>query len=158
MVRVGVAAGLWMVTLCSLPTTARAQACACQGCCQALAPPSDVRDRVEGPSEAELRAVLAGGATAAVAAYVVGFFVARDQPHPNATVDAIPIAGAVASAARNAPDARNTPLLLFSAGVQTMGLLVIAAAVTDLAALRRLPVDVDAGPGGCGVRLTWRLP
>src|SRR5689334_16740155 len=102
MVRVGVAALLWMVTLCSLPTAARAEVCACQGCCRPLVPPPDERAATEGPSEAELRAVLAGGATAAVAAYVLGIFVARGQEHPIATVDAIPIAGAVASAARNA--------------------------------------------------------
>ena len=161
MARVGVATGaaalLWMVTLCSA-TTARAQACTCPGCCQLVAPPPDAPDPESGPSEHELHAVMAGGATAAVAAYVVGVFAARGQNHQNAAIDNIPIAGAVASAARNAPDDHNTPLLLFSAGVQAMGLLVIAAAATDLAALRRLSVDVGAGPGGCGVRLTWRLP
>jgi hypothetical protein len=162
MARVGVAMGggaalVWMMTLCSA-TPARAQPCACSGCCQLLPPPPDERDPETGPSEHELHAVMAGGATAAVAAFVLGVFAARAQNHTNAAIDNIPIAGAVASAARNAPDDHNTPLLLFSAGVQAMGLLVIAAAATDLAALRRLSVDVGAGPGGCGVRLTWRLP
>ncbi|MCA1664771.1 MAG: hypothetical protein LC659_10955 [Myxococcales bacterium] len=157
MARVGVAVGaalLWMTTLCPA-TPARAQVCACPGCCQ---PPADEGNFESGPSEHELHAVMAGGATAAVAAYVLGVFAARAQTHESAAVDGIPIAGAVASAARNAPDDRNTPLLLFSAGVQAMGLLVIAAAATDLAALHRWSVDVGAGPGGCGVRLTWRLP
>jgi hypothetical protein len=162
MARVGMAmsgaALLCMMTLCSA-TPARAQPCTCSGCCQPLVPPPpDEREPETGPSEHELHAVMAGGATAAIAAYVLGVFAARAQNHTNAAIDNIPIAGAVASAARNAPDDHNTPLLLFSAGVQAMGVLVIAAAATDLAALRRLSVEVGAGPGGCGVRLTWRLP
>lgn len=158
MARVAVAALCWMLIFC-FAAPVRAQECACPSCCQRLVPtPSDIRDVEGGPSETELKAVMAGGATAAIGAYVAGFFAARAQHHQNAAIDAIPIAGAVASAARNAPDDHNTPLLLFSAGLQAMGLLVIAASATDLAALRRLAVDVEAGPGGCGVRLTWRLP
>jgi len=160
MARAGVAVGgaalLWMMTLCSA-APARAQACTCPGCCQLVPPPPNQLDPANGPSRRELNAVMAGGATAAIGAYVAGIFAARAQNHQNIAIDSIPIAGAVASAARNAPDDR-TPLLLFSAGVQAMGLLVIAAAATDLAALRRLSVDVGAGPNGCDVRLTWRLP
>jgi hypothetical protein len=162
MVRVSVAA-LAMVAGLSFSSTARSQACTCCGCgapelLPSAAPAGLDPELASGPSQAELKGVLAGGATAAIASYVVGVLVARTQTHPMAAIDDIPIAGAVASAARNAPDDRNTPLLLFSASVQAMGLLVIAAAAADLSALRRFSVDVGVGPNGCGASLTWRLP
>ncbi len=139
-----------------LPPLAQPPAPACT-CCSCGAPnllPPLEPELVNGPSQAELEGALAGGVTALAASYVLGVLVAWREPHTNAVVDRLPIIGPVASAARNAQDDENVPLLLFSAGVQAMSAMVIAAAATDLAALRRVQVSVGAGPDGCGMTLT----
>lgn len=108
-----------------------------------------------GPSREDLEGLLAGGAGVAIASYFLGTQLARSQDHSLPVVDNIPIVGAVASAARNS-GGRDTPLLLFSAGVQAMGLLIVAATASDLAELKRLSIEV--GPNGCGASFTWRFP
>ncbi|HEX6835711.1 MAG TPA: hypothetical protein VF334_04015, partial [Polyangia bacterium] len=90
--------------------------------------------------------------------YVLGVLVAWHEPHTNVVVDRIPIVGPVAAAARNAQDDENVPLLLFSAGVQAMSVMLIAAASSDLVALHRMQIAVAAGPDSCGVTIGGRFP
>ena len=131
-------------------------------CCNCGALPPDLSSvdpaLVNGPSEAELRGALAGGIAALAASYALGVLVAWREPHTNVVVDRLPIIGAVAAAARNVQDDENVPLLLFSAGVQAMSVMLIAAASSDLAALHRLQIAVGAGPGGCGLTIGGRFP
>lgn len=153
-------------------SNARAQECSCCDCKLhdgALAPPDappqlDPRfdpafdpALLNGPSQAELEGALAGGVTALAASYVLGVLVAWQEPHTNIVVDRLPIVGPVASAARNAEDDQNVPLLLFSAGVQAMSVMLIAAAASDLAVLRRAQIGVSAGPDGCGLTIGGRF-
>ncbi len=142
------------------PAYSEPVACAPGTCCGCgpLDPDPLALPPLETPRRAELDAVLASGAAATVVSSVAAVLLARNQPHSIPAVDDIPVAGAVAAAARNTTDQRDTPLLLFTAGVQAMGLLVIAAAATDLAELRRLQLDLEAGPGGCGAAVTLRFP
>lgn len=155
--RVGVAA-LVLLAAGGWPATARGQT-TCDCCdCRVLDLTPDETERIRGPSQDELEALLAAGAGTAVASYILGIMVARTEPHQIAAVDDLPVVGAVASAARNTFADRNTSLLVFSAGLQAMGLLVVAAAATDLAALRRLSLEINAGPNGCGASVTWRFP
>jgi hypothetical protein len=151
-----------MVFACvSAPSLAAADECSCCNCSGAdlsppppPTPPGVEPELVPGPSEGELEGALAGGITALAASYVLGVLVAWHEPHTNVVVDRIPIVGPVASAARNSADDQNVPLLLFSAGVQAMSAMVIAAAATDLTTLRRIQVSVGAGPDGCGMTLS----
>ena len=173
MARVVVALGMVVAAWVASPSIARAQACTCCDCQLhdlTLAPPPDALPPpaldpglvdpalVNGPSEAELHGALAGGITALAASYVLGVLVAWHEPHTNVVVDRIPIVGPVASAARNAQDDENVPLLLFSAGVQAMSVMLIAAASSDLVALHRMRIAVAAGPDGCGLTITGRFP
>src|SRR5512135_467683 len=145
MARVVVALGMVVAGWVASPSIARAQACTCCDCQlhdltlappPPNAPPPATLDPaldpalldpsvVNGPSEAELHGALAGGITALAASYVLGVLVAWHEPHTNVVVDRIPIVGPVASAARNAQDDENVPLLLFSAGVQAMSVMLI---------------------------------
>ena len=167
---------LVMVGWVGAPSNARAQECSCCDCKlhdRTLAPP-DVPPQLDprfdpaldpafdpallnGPSQAELEGALAGGVTALAASYVLGVLVAWHEPHTNIVVDRLPIVGPVASAARNAEDDENVPLLLFSAGVQAMSVMLIAAAASDLAVLRRAQIGVSAGPDGCGLTIGGRF-
>ena len=160
MARVSVALGVVVACLFS-PAIVRAQACTCCSCDKLdLTPPSEEPDPVllNGPSQAELEGALAGGITALAASYVLGVAVAWHEPHTNVVVDRIPILGPVAAAARNASDDEQVPLLLFSAGVQAMSVMLIAAAASDLSALHKMQIAVGGGPGGCGLTLTGRFP
>ncbi|HEX8950983.1 MAG TPA: hypothetical protein VF945_04010 [Polyangia bacterium] len=164
MARVGVALVVAVVAACvSRPAFAQPQPCSCCNC-DAIdltlppSPPPRAPPSIPGPSEAELEGALAGGVTALAASYVLGVLVAWHEPHTNAVVDRLPVVGPVAAAARNASDDENVPLLLFSAGVQAMSVMLIAAAATDLSALRHMQLAFGAGPDGCGVTLTGRFP
>jgi hypothetical protein len=112
-----------------------------------------------GPSRRDLKAVLAAGLATALAAYVGGVIVARNEPHSIAAVDSLPVAGAIAGAARNPADRQGAPMLLVSAGLQMAGWLMVAGAATELheATLRRWNVDVGASANGCGAALSWRF-
>lgn len=174
MARVVVALGMVVAAWVVSPSIARAQACSCCDCevhdLTLAPPPPDAPPPalvdpalvdpavVSGPSEAELHGALAGGITALAASYVLGVLVAWHEPHTNVVVDRIPIVGPVAAAARNAQDDENVPLLLFSAGVQAMSVMLIAAASSDLVALHRMQIAVAAGPDGCGLTIGGRFP
>ncbi len=107
-------------------------------------------------SEDELEAVLIGGVSAAALGYLVANVLVAQQPHRTPTVDGIPIFGAVWSVAHNEAMDRTTPLLLFSAGVQAIGLLVTVASATELHDLRKLGLDFSASSTGAGMTYTWR--
>ena len=109
-------------------------------------------------SESELEGVLIGGASAAALGYVVANVLVATQPHRTQLLDGIPVFGAVWSVAHNEASDRTTPLLLFSAGVQAIGLLVTIAAATELHDLRRLGIEVGGGAcsNGGAVSFTWR--
>ncbi len=167
----------WLVALVVVaawvgaPSMAEAQSCNCCDCqlhdlTLAPQPPPHLDPALDpvidpallnGPSEAELEGALAGGVTALAASYVLGVLVAWHEPHTNVVVDRLPIVGPVASAARNAQDDENVPLLLFSAGVQAMSVMLIAAAASDLAALRRMQIGFSAGPDSCGLTIGGRF-
>ena len=119
--------------------------CVCPRC---LPPPPDA------PSEDELEAVLVGGVSAAALGYLVSNVMVAQQTHRTPTVDSIPVFGAVWSVAHNSAADRSTPLLLFTAGVQAIGILVTIAAATELHDLRNL--ELAASPTGAGVTYTWR--
>jgi hypothetical protein len=129
-----------------VPATARAQA---QGQSQG--------QRENGPSERELESVLVAGASTGLVAYLTSVFVAHSEPHSIAAVDGLPVAGAVVASARNAGDRFGAPLLLASAGLQMAGLLMMAAAATEMHEKRSWSVDVSAGRDGCGATLTWHF-
>lgn len=155
MARTSVATVLVLAILCAA-ANAGAEQCARCGCKPlALVPPDPELKR--GPSQAELEGLLAGGAAMAITSYLFGVLVSRTAPHSNLAVDGIPVVGSMIAAAR-APDGRNASVLSFLGGAQAMGLLIIAAAATDLAERRRLLVDISAGPNGCSASLTVRLP
>ena len=109
-----------------------------------------------GPSEPELTAVIAGGSAAAIMAYVFAAVYANAQPHSVPAIEGIPVAGAIVAAVRNPADDRGTPLLLFSAGVQAIGILVAAVTGADLAERRRLNLEVAPCAGGGAIGVTWR--
>jgi hypothetical protein len=144
---------------CAPPATASCTHCQASQCthCQTAAPcghclpflPNEV-------SEEELEAVLIGGVSAAALGYLVANVLVAQQPHRTPTIDAIPIFGAVWSVAHNEAADRTTPMLLFSAGVQAIGLLVTVAAATELHDLRKLGLDFSASPQGAGMSFTWR--
>lgn len=106
-------------------------------------------------SEDELEAVLIGGASAAALGYLVSNVIVSTQPHRTPVVDAIPIFGAVWSVAHNETADRTTPMLLFSAGIQAIGLLVTVASATELHDLRKLGIDLGVSANGAGASLTW---
>ncbi|MCU1276541.1 MAG: hypothetical protein JWM53_87 [bacterium] len=108
------------------------------------------------PTEREAIALIAAGAAAAAVGYLFSTVYLFSQPHSQQAVDAIPIAGGIIAAARGRADDRDTPLLLFAAGVQAIGTLLAATAGAELAAQRRLSVEVGASPCGGGVAVTWR--
>src|SRR6185312_6096373 len=59
----------------------------------------------------------------------------------------------------NSDDHQNAPLLSFLASAQAMGLLMVAAAATEIAERRqRVLIGVSGGPNGCAATLTFRLP
>ena len=107
-------------------------------------------------SESELEGVLIGGVSAAALGYLVANVLVATQPHRNAVLDGLPVFGAVWSVAHNEASDQATPLLLFSAGVQAIGLLVTVAAATELHDLRRLGIEVGACSSGGTVSFTWR--
>lgn len=106
-------------------------------------------------TERELEAVLISGVTAAALGYLVSNVLVNTQPHRNLVIDNIPIFGAIWSVSHNSADDRSTPLLLFSAGVQAIGLLVTVASATELHDLRRIGLEVSACSSGGGVSLSW---
>ena len=108
-------------------------------------------------SEDELEAVLIGGASAAALGYLAANILVSMQPHRTGMVDGIPVFGAVWSVAHNEASDRTTPLLLFSAGVQAIGILVTVAAATELHDLRRLNIDLSACANGAGATVGWRF-
>ncbi|MDB4970256.1 MAG: hypothetical protein JWN44_5945 [Myxococcales bacterium] len=116
-------------------------------CCCGFLPPA--------PSEHELTGMLAAGVSAAGVAYLFATVYTLTQPHAQ-SVDLLPVVGAIASAARSPLYDRSPPLLLFSAGVQAVGILVAVAVGAELASRRRLMIDVGASPCGAGVSVTWR--
>lgn len=107
--------------------------------------------------EDELEAVLIGGASAAALGYLVSNVLVAMQPNRTAVVDGIPVFGSIWSVAHNDAGDRTTPLLLFSAGVQAIGILVTVAAATELHDLRRLNLDINACATGAGMSVGWRF-
>ncbi len=165
------AAAVMVMTILSLASVARGQPSSIVGLQDAGPVPDDEPDALVptasplapccccgmdriGATDRELTGVIAGGAAAAIVSYLFATLYATAQPHSLPTVEGIPIAGAIVAAARNPVDDRNAPLLLFSAGVQAIGVLVAAVAGADRAELRRLNIEVGACPGGFGV--SWR--
>lgn len=149
-----------LLAVLSLATAARAQEC---GCCNGgkldLTPPPPDPELVSGPSTQEYQALLATGAAVAIASYIAGVFIARTEPNSILAIDAIPFAGPLAAATRNSDDHQNAPLLSFLASAQAMGLLMVAAAATEIAERRqRVLVGVSGGPNGCAATLTLRIP
>lgn len=136
---------------------ARGQPCACGGASAPRLLPTEP-DPSSGASPQELEALLASGAAVSITSYVLGTVLARDQVNRNVVLDGTPIVGALGSAVRNGSNQRDASLLAFFGAAQAMGLLVVVAAATDLAAQRNLVIDVDAGPNGCSASLTWRIP
>ncbi|HEY2746098.1 MAG TPA: hypothetical protein VGL86_15790 [Polyangia bacterium] len=136
---------------CPPPATTPCTHCQPSQCahCRLLIAPPDV-------TEDELEAVLIGGVSAAALGYLVANVIISQQPHRTPTIDGIPVFGAIWSVAHNQAMDRTTPLLLFSAGVQAIGLLVTVAAATELHDLRRLGLDFSASAQGAGVTYTWR--
>lgn len=106
-------------------------------------------------SEAELRGVVIAGVTTAIVSYVFANVLATTQPRFQ-IVDGIPIIGAITSVAHNRLDDQRAPVLLFTAALQTAGLLLALASGIELRERRRLRVDVGASPWGAGVALTAR--
>ncbi|MCU1279301.1 MAG: hypothetical protein JWM53_2847 [bacterium] len=121
--------------------------CCC--CCRFVPKPGE-------PTETELTAVIVAGATGAALSQFLALVFIANQPHSLPAVDTIPVIGTIFAAQRNVLDARTMPLLLFSAGVQAIGILVAGVAGAELAAQRRLLVDLAASPAGAGVGITWR--
>ncbi len=156
MTRTGLAMVTVLVILSLSPAVARGEEC---GCCRcgAVELGLPAADPTLGPSLRELEALLAGGVALTAASYVFGVITAERAPHSITAVDTIPIVGAVASAVRNANDPHVAPLLVLSAGAQAMGLVILAAAGSELAEKRHLLIDVGAGPDGCHAGVTWRF-
>lgn len=125
----------------------------CAPGCDAMMPPL-INPEV---SEDELEAVLIGGASAAALGYLVANVLVATQVHRTAVVDGIPVFGAIWSVAHNDAGDRTTPLLLFSAGVQAIGILVTVAAATELHDLRRLNLDISACATGGSMSVSWRF-
>ncbi|MGZ3428345.1 MAG: hypothetical protein ACXVCV_16950, partial [Polyangia bacterium] len=94
---------------------------------------------------------------AATISYLFAAILISQQPHSVPTVDAIPVVGTIVAAQRYVLDPSATPLLLFSAGVQAIGILVAGVGAAELAARRRLMLDVGASATGAGVGVTWRF-
>jgi hypothetical protein len=153
MARAGMAAMLGLAIL-SASAPARGQELGCCGDALDLRP----RDPPNGPSESELQGLLAGGAALAAGSYIAGVMLARGEPHSTLAVDTIPVIGPLVSAAHNVTDSRTASVLTFLAGAQAMGIVIVAAAAGDLLQMRRMRIDINAGPNGCGASLTWRLP
>lgn len=157
-----IAATVTLLAVLSLASTAHAQECTCCGCPKldlTPPPPEPEPEFVADPAVREYTALLATGAAVALASYVAGVFIARTEPNSILAIDAIPFAGPLASATRNSDDHQNAPLLSFLASAQAMGLLMVAAAATEIAERRqRLSIGVSAGPSGCAATLTVPLP
>ena len=145
-----------MLAILFVAPTARGEPCTCCSC-QALdlRPPDPATSN--DPVRSEYQALLASGATLAIAAYFSAFAVERAAPQSATATDLIPIAGAIASAMRG-PNHSEAPLLSFLGSAQAMGLLMVVTAVTENAERRRWLVGVGAGPNGCSANLTMRIP
>jgi hypothetical protein len=153
-----VAAALMVAGILSYSATARGQP-ASFGVQDADPPPSccfGCAARPEEPTEAELTGIIVAGATGAAVSQLLALVFIHDQPHNVPAVDTIPVIGTIVAAQRSPVDARTTPLLLFSAGVQAISILLAGIAGAELAARHRLLVDVTASPTGAGVGVTWR--
>ena len=152
MKRMGAAAAVWAVVSMVLLARARPaegqEACPC--CAVDCAPaPAD-------PTLAEERAVLIGGVALAAVSYLAGTTYALSRPSSVTAIDAIPVAGAVAAAARNGGG--NVAGLLFSAATQAIGILGAAAAGTHYFERKaRLKVDLCAAPGSASVTVGFRF-
>jgi hypothetical protein len=120
---------------------ARAEVCCCCG------QPLVVQPEVDHDSIAELEAALATGIVVSVISWVFTTSYAGSQPHFAPTVDTLPIVGGITSAARN--DTRDTPILLFTVGTQTIGALLAIMAGVELARERRR-FDISGGISGDG--------
>lgn len=176
-----VAATALMVTAICFSATARAQPVACCGIGVDDVDLADVKPEVEAPppappltlplppccgmaaiapgepSDGELTGVIAGAASAAVVSYLLATLFASTQPHNVPLVDGIPVLGAIVAASRNPLDDRTTPLLLFSAGVQAIGILVAATVGVGLAERRQIRLDFGACPSGAGASVSWHF-
>jgi len=110
------------------------------------------------PNEVELTSAIVASASVAGLSYIMALTLASRSNGASA-VSAIPVFGAIVTAQRNHNlDDSTTPLLLFSAGVQAIGILVAAVAGADLARLRRrVEVDLSVSPAGGCVSTTWRF-
>jgi hypothetical protein len=106
-------------------------------------------------TDAELKGVVVGGVTTAIVSYLFASVFASTQPHFS-LVDGIPIVGAITSVAHNRLDDQRTPVLLFSAALQTAGVLLAVASGVELKERRRYRIDVGACPYGASVAITVR--
>jgi hypothetical protein len=107
------------------------------------------------PEESELTAVIVASATAVAVSHLLAtaFIVNQRGLSP---IDPIPVVGTIIAAQRNSVDDRTVPLLLFSAGVQAIGILVVGMASAELAQRHRLLVEAFASPSSAGVSIGWR--
>jgi hypothetical protein len=117
-------------------------------CCCRLAPGD--------PEEVELTAVIAASATVVAVSHLLAIAFIANQHHGLSAIDPIPVIGTIIAAQRNALDDRTVPLLLFSAGVQAIGILVVGMASAELAQRHRLLVDAFASSSGAGISIGWR--
>jgi hypothetical protein len=158
MARAGVAVVIVLAIL-SITGPARGQECACCDCktldLTTLDPDMPDPDLM---SQRETNGLFAAGAAVGITSYVFGLLIAGSEPHRLTPVDALPVVGPLASAARNAHDERGVSFLSFLGAAQAMSLLIVAAAATDLMDRRRMLLSVGAGPGSCGASLTIKLP
>jgi hypothetical protein len=159
MARAGMAVVIVLAML-SITGKARGQECACceEGGCRGLDLTTLDPDLPDLVSQRETNGLFAAGAAVGITSYVFGLLIAGSEPHRLTPVDALPVVGPLASAARNARDERGVSFLSFLGAAQAMSMLIIAAAATDLMDRRRMLLSVGAGPGGCGASLTFRLP
>jgi len=147
MARMGLAAML-LAAIGSWASVARAERCGC--CCAA--------DPLQGPTARQLETLMRVGAAVAIASYITGTVYALSQHNAWLAVDAIPLAGPVASVARN-PSQDTAPTLLMSAGLQAIGMIIATASGMELLDRRRfIDVGAFAGRDGGGAGVTVRLP
>jgi hypothetical protein len=145
---------LVVVLLLAFSSNARAQVCACPAPCR-CEPPEDDEDTND------LKRVLATALAIFATSYTAATIYAFTLPHSSVTVDGLPVIGAIASAARDSGQGRDSGLLLFSALAQASAILVATTSAIEIhrvRAMRGVCVGAVATPSGGGVSLSLSLP
>lgn len=145
---------LALALLGAAPGAVHAQPLECATCCCRCADEATLD-----AEEHEAKRTLGVAAALFVPAWVAGTTYAWLQPGGNRFVESTPIAGAIVAATR--ADRANMAALLFSAGVQTMGVLLAVVAASELEAVdaqrHSLGLSIAASPDGVAMaaRLRW---